>query len=87
MFPSTTVSMVRDRCWMEGLRVELGEVANVGGFCASVVEVVLMLNGVDLGGSLAKLPRLLQSPFFEEVHSTLFCPRIVCFDEVKSSDM
>lgn len=44
-FPSTTVSMVRERSWMDALRVELGEVARVGGFCGSTVGAVLTLNG------------------------------------------
>jgi hypothetical protein len=71
---------------MDCLRVELGEVAKVSGFCGSTVATVLTLNGAGAGlvSRFARSPRLLQSSF-EDVHSALLDPRIVCFGGSKSA--
>ena len=68
--------MVRERSWIDCLRVDLGEVAKVGGFCGSSADV-RTLNGVGFGRALANSPRLLQPSFFEEFHFGLLGPRIV----------
>ena len=70
---------------MDGLRIELGDVARIGGLCGSATVAVLMVNEADLGWGLARSPRLLHSSFFEEVRSVLLEPRIVCFGVVESN--
>jgi hypothetical protein len=59
---------------MDCLRVDFGEVANVGGFCGSDVRT---LNEAGFGRALLNSPRLLQPSFLEEFHSELLGPRIL----------
>lgn len=69
--------MVRERSWMDCLRVDLGEVAKVGGFCDSTGAEVRTLNDAGFGRTLVNSLRLLQPSFFEDFHSGLLGPRIV----------
>ena len=68
--------MVRERSWMDCLRVDLGEVAKVGGFCDSTGAEVRTLKGAAYGRTLVN-SRLFQPSFFEDFHSGLLGPRIV----------
>jgi hypothetical protein len=65
---------------MDCLRVDLGEVAKVGGFCDSTAAEVRTLNGAGFDRTLVNSPRLLQPSFLEEFRSGLLGPRIVRFD-------